>query len=195
MAAAKHKKKRNPETPPPEPGEAFEDAHEEGDTVDVRERHELEHQIEQMALERDNALAARQRALADYANFQRRAADNEERARRETAARVIRALLPVLDHFDLALHQKLEDVSVEQLAGGVQIVREELVRALENQGVSRIAPEPGEEFNPSYHEAMMPQPSEDIPPNHIVATLQPGYALGQVVLRPAKVTVAPGNED
>ena len=66
--------------------------------------------------ERDEAVAARQRALADYANYQRRSVENEARARVGGLVQMVRALLPVLDHFDLALAQDLSKLSVEQLA-------------------------------------------------------------------------------
>jgi molecular chaperone GrpE len=141
--------------------------------------------------ERDEAVAARQRALADFANYQRRARENEARARQEGEVSLLRALLPVIDHFDLAISQDPSKLSVEQLLGGVKIVRAEFDKVLESQGVVRIEPKPGDEFDPRRHEAMMRQPAPGVLPNHIVATLQPGFAIGEMVLRPAKVTVAP----
>ncbi len=104
---------------------------------------------------------------------------------------VLRSLLPVVDHFNLALDQDPANLTVDQLLGGLKIVREELVKAMESHGVKRIDPQPGDEFDPRCHEAMMRQPVEGIEPNHIVATLQPGFAAGKFVLRAAKVSVAP----
>ncbi len=148
---------------------------------------ELVHQLEQ---ERDEALAARQRALADFRNYQRRAAESEYRAVQGGAAGVMRSLLEVVDHFDLALGQDTKQMTVEQLLGGVRIVRDELVKALESHGVERIDPACGDEFDPNRHQAMMHQPDEKVQPNHIVCVLQSGYQMGDLVLRPAKVTVA-----
>src|SRR5262245_42806055 len=71
----------------------------------------------------DEAVAARQRALADFANYQRRALDNEARARHDAVAGVARSLIGVLDHFDLALGQDAERLSLEQLLAGVRIAR------------------------------------------------------------------------
>lgn len=140
--------------------------------------------------ELDEAVDARKRALADFANYQRRSTDNEFRAAREGAARVVRSLLAVLDHFDLALEQDTGKVTVEQLLGGVRIVRDELTKALESHGVCRIQPEVGEAFDPNRHEAVLQQTVEGVEPNHIASVLQPGYVLGDMVLRPAKVGVA-----
>ncbi len=147
--------------------------------------------VTQLEKERHEAVEARQRALADFANFQRRSRENESRARQEGALSLLRALLPVIDHFDLAISQDHSKLTVEQLLGGVKIVRAEFDKVLESQGVVRIEPKPGDEFDPHKHEAMMRQPSPGIAPNHIVSVLQLGFAIGDMVLRPAKVTVAP----
>lgn len=147
--------------------------------------------IAQLEKERDDAVSARQRALADFANYQRRARDNEARARQEGIVSLLRSLLPVIDHFDLAISQDPSKLTVEQLLGGVKIVRAEFDKVLESAGVMRIEPRPGEEFDPRRHEAMMRQPAPGVAANHIVAVLQPGFAIGDMVLRPAKVTVAP----
>ncbi len=152
--------------------------------------------VERLEQERDEALAARQRALADFRNYQRRAVQSEQRAVQGGAAGVVRSLLAVIDHFDLALGQDTEQITVDQLLGGVRIVRDELVKALESHGVQRIDPARGDEFDPNRHEAMMKQPADDVEPNHIVCVLQLGYQMGDLVLRPAKVVVAaPQDED
>lgn len=146
--------------------------------------------IEQLKAELAAAVEARKRALADFANYQRRAAENEGRALRSGAADVVRSLLAVLDHFDLALGQNPAQITVEQLVGGVEMVHDDLVKALARHGVKRIQPAEGDEFDPNQHEAMLHQPSDEVEPNHIVSVLQPGYVIGDLVLRPAKVAVA-----
>lgn len=150
--------------------------------------------VKQLQAELDEAVEARKRALADFRNYQRRALESEQRALESGAARVIRALLPVMDNFDLTLAQKADQMNVEQLMGAVKIVRAELNKVMQTQGVQRIEPARGEAFDPHRHEAVMRQPAEDLPPHSVVATMQPGYALGEVVLRPAKVSVSPSAE-
>jgi len=150
--------------------------------------------VEELRSELDEAIGARQRALADFANYQRRAIENESRAVHRGVVQVIRAIIPVLDHFDLALHQDPAKLTTEKLMHGVQIVREELTKALEQQNVRTIAPGKGDEFDPQQHEAMMRQEAEGVKPGHIVSALQPGYAIGEMVIRPAKVIVAAGGE-
>ena len=150
--------------------------------------------LDQLVAERDEAIALRQSALAEFHNYQRRAAANERQAAQAGAGSVIRSLLAVVDHFDLALEQDIEQLTVEQLLGGVRIVRDELAKALQSQGVQRIEPAIGDEFDPNRHEAIMRQESDEVPANHVVTVLQVGYQLADVVLRPAKVAVAASAE-
>jgi molecular chaperone GrpE len=104
---------------------------------------------------------------------------------------MVRSLLPVLDHFDLALAQDLSKLSVEQLAKSIDMTRAELQKALEQNGISRIEPAPGEGFNPVEHDAVMRQPAEGIEPGCVSMRFQTGWKHGESVLRPAKVAVAP----
>jgi molecular chaperone GrpE len=146
--------------------------------------------------ERDEAIAARQRALADLVNYQRRAVENEQHARRDGRADIVRCLLPALDHFDLALAQEVGQLTVEQLHDGVRMVREELGRALEAHGVRVIVPDVGAEFDPNEHRAVMRQTTDEHEPNTIVSVLQLGYAMDGLILRAASVSVAaPVDED
>ena len=132
------------------------------------------------------------RTLADYQNSQRRAAANESEARQQGVTGVVRAVLTVVDHFDLALAQDMSRASAAQIAQGVRVIRDELAKVLQNQGVTPILPEPNTPFDPMQHEAVMQQPGPGVEPGHITAALQAGYMLGSRVIRPAKVSVAPG---
>jgi molecular chaperone GrpE len=164
-------------------------------TVEPTEAPETEDPIELLTAQVEEAVEARKRALADFANYQRRAAENECRALETGAAGVVRSLLGVLDHIDLALDQDTEQITVEQLLSGVSIARDELIKALKSHGVKRICPEPGDEMDPNRHQAMMRVPAEGIEENHIVGVMQPGYLMGELVLRPAKVSVAAPLDD
>ncbi len=130
------------------------------------------------------------RAMADFQNFQRRAANNEIEARKQGVTAVVTGLLPVLDNFELALQQKQAGGNADQILGGVEMVKAELLRALEMQGVTPIRPEPGDELNPGAHEAVSQMPTEGVEPGRIAQVFQVGYTLGERVLRPAKVLVA-----
>ena len=147
--------------------------------------------IDELRRQVDERQSAYLRALADFQNFQRRAGENELRAKDRGVAQVARALLPVLEQMDLALGHDLTAMDSVKLAGAVDMIRRELLKALEGQGITRVDPRPGDEFDPMQHEAVMQQAAEGIEPGHIASCFQAGYRFGDVPLRPAKVAVTP----
>lgn len=155
---------------------------------------DLEQQLAEMAAQRDEANQKYLRTLADYQNSQRRAVANEQEARKQAVTSVVLSILPVIDHFELALGQDTDKVSAKQLAAGVQVIHDELMRVLQRYGVEVVQPRPNDEFNPNLHQAVVQQEVEEVRPGHIVATLQPGYTLGERLIRPATVAVRPRGE-
>ena len=160
------------------------------ETVELSE--EAADLVEKLQAERDEAIEARTRALADFKNFQRRASENETRARGQGIAEVVRSLIPVVDQFALALGQDTNEVTAESLVKGIEIVKDELLKAMEKSGVKQITPQVGDTFDPNLHEAMMQQPADSVEPGHISMLIQAGWSLGdQQVIRPAQVAIAP----
>lgn len=150
--------------------------------------------IDQITAERDEAIINWKRSLADYQNFQRRAAQNETEAHRQGVTSVLGSILPVLDHFDLALAQQTGDEASAKIIEGVKVIRAELIRALENHGITLLNPQPNDEFDPNRHSAITQMAAEGVEPGRISFTMQPGYMLGDRVIRSAKVGVAPKPE-
>ena len=149
----------------------------------------------------DNPLAALQRERdelhqrllrisADYQNYVRRSQQNQITAQEQQLIDVARSLVGVLDHFDRALAVDPEKTNAGDLLAGMTIVRDEFMRALNRFGVQRVDAEVGEPFDPMKHEAMMRQPSEEIETDHVTQQLEPGYAINEKTVRPAKVSVA-----
>lgn len=134
------------------------------------------------------------RTLADYHNSQRRASANEREARQQGMGAVIQNVLTVLDHFDLALAQDTSKASAEQIVAGVRVIRDELMKVLQNHGVGVIAPARGDEFDPTRHQAVAQEPAGDLEAGRVVAVMQTGYTLGDRVIRPAMVRVSGGAE-
>jgi molecular chaperone GrpE len=102
-----------------------------------------------------------------------------------------RNVIPLIEHFDLALSQDPSTMNAEAAHNGLRMLRDELVKALEKTGVEVIQPKPGDEFSPLYHEAIMQQKAAGVGPGHVANTFQAGYRLGETVIRAAKVAVAP----
>lgn len=145
--------------------------------------------LERLQSERDEMESKLLRVSADYQNFARRAQQNVESAVEQKLMDVARGLTTVLDHFDRALEGQDQGEAAGVLQG-VTMVNTELLATLNRFGIERMDVEPGTEFDPNKHEALMRQPSEDVESNHITMQMQPGYVLGDKVIRPAQVGVA-----
>lgn len=134
------------------------------------------------------------RALADYQNLQRRSLESEARARANGVAAVTRALIPALDRFGAILAAGRDAADPEAIRTGVRLVQEELRKALAANGVEAIEPRIGDEFDPNREEAVMRQPAEGVAANHVSMVFETGWRVGDLVLRPAKVAVAPSDD-
>ncbi|MCX5659610.1 MAG: nucleotide exchange factor GrpE [Planctomycetota bacterium] len=130
------------------------------------------------------------RSAADYQNALRRAQQNIIEAEQLQLFKVAKALVPVLDHFDMALDSGAKATSAQSVLQGIQIVRDEMTKTLEGFGIQRIEAKPGDEFNPARHEAMLHQAVAGIAPDHVAAQFQAGYVLGERTLRPVKVSLS-----
>lgn len=137
----------------------------------------------QLAAER---LADLQRLQAEYVNYKRRVDRDRALESERAIAGVIEALLPVLDEIHLARqHGELE-------AGPFAKIAEKLEVILGRYGVERYG-EPGQTFDPTVHEAVMHVQAELAPGTTeltVVQIMQPGYRLGERIVRPAMVSVA-----
>jgi molecular chaperone GrpE len=145
--------------------------------------------------QRDENFGRFQAMAAEHQNYQRRAAMNENEARISARQGVVQALIPLLDHFEMALMQDPEKVSAKDVIAGVEMIRSEFVRMLSGYGVSAIEPKVGDEFDPGPHAAMMQQDADGVEPGHISLVMGIGYKLGDRVIRPAKVGVAPDQSE
>ena len=136
--------------------------------------------------ELEAALAERtadlQRLQAEYVNYKRRV-DRDRAAVREVAlAGVLTGLLPVLDDIDRAREHG-------ELDGGFKAVAESLERMAEAHGLGRFG-DVGDPFEPRFHEALAHGYSDAVDGPTCQAVLQPGYRLGDRLLRAARVAVA-----
>ncbi len=137
------------------------------------------------------AKEARQRALADFLNYQKRAMVNEREAREEGAGRVVESLLTVADYLDMALKQDPATVPAKAVMDGVWLIREELHKVFLEHGVSPISPKPGDAPDPGRHDAMGHEDAPGVGPGLIARVEAPGYHIAGRVLRPAKVFLTP----
>ena len=155
--------------------------------AELRERlEELEQRLEAAEAERDERTNDLQRVAADFDNYRKRVARDQESLVTRAHERLVKELLPVLDDLERALQAAAEHEEAK-LADGVQLVYRELRDALSREGLAEV--EADGKFDPHVHEALLTQPS-DREEGSVLEVLQKGYRLGDRVLRPARVVIA-----
>ena len=124
------------------------------------------------------------RVAADFDNYRKRTTREQAATLDRAAERVVRELLPVLDTFDAALGTAAETDTERQLLSGMISTREQLLAALEKEGLE-VVPTLGEPFDPEIHEPVgAPGGTNDLV---VSSELRRGYRLRDRVLRPAMV--------
>jgi len=137
------------------------------------------------------------RTLADMENLRRRTEREVADARAYGVTNFARDILAVADNMERALKalddelREKADAGVKALLDGVELTERELVKAMEKHGVRRIEPQ-GQKFDPNLHQAMLEIPDPSVPSGTVVQIMQPGYTIGERVLRPALVGVSKG---
>jgi molecular chaperone GrpE len=123
------------------------------------------------------------RAQAELVNFRKRVERDRAANRDAVIAEVIRTILPAVDDLDRAeAHGDLAGSSLE-------LVAQKLHAAFARYGLRTVG-EKGEAFDPNFHEAVVQIPSPDVTVNTVADVIEPGYALGDRLLRAAKVAVS-----
>jgi molecular chaperone GrpE len=137
------------------------------------------------------------RAVAEGDNIRKRAERDLVDARAYGITAFARDVLTVADNLARTIeHVSAEsraaaDPSLKALLDGVELTERDLQMILQKNGVKPISPM-GEKFDPNFHQAMFEVPDSGRPHGTVVQVVQPGYAIGERVLRPAMVGVAKG---
>ena len=146
----------------------------------------LEEQVAALEAERDEHLNDLKRVAAEFENYRKRVARDQESLVARAHERLVKELLHVLDDLEraLAAGEQHEEAKLEE---GVRLVQRELADAVAREGLAEI--ETNGRFDPHVHEALLSQPS-DRDEGSILEVVQKGYRLGDRVVRPARVVVA-----
>jgi molecular chaperone GrpE len=143
--------------------------------------------VEKMTAALAERTADLQRLQAEYANYRKRVERDRLAVREQALANVLTELLPILDDIGRAREHG-------ELAGGFKSVAESLEAAAVKLGLTSYG-EDGDPFDPKLHEALMHSYSPDVAEPTCVHILQPGYKVGDRIIRPARVAVAePGGD-
>jgi len=137
------------------------------------------------------------RTLADMENLRKRTAREVADAELRGVTSFARDMLGVADNIRRALDavtpeaRSSAEAAAKALIDGVELTERELLKALEKNGVRQYSPQ-GEKFDPNLHQAIFEIPDASVPAGSVVQVVQPGYMLGDRVLRPALVGVSKG---
>jgi molecular chaperone GrpE len=131
------------------------------------------------------------RTAADFDNFRKRSRREIEDAQRRGRETLLKDLLPVFDNLERAAGHADTAPDPKSLADGLRIVLKQFVDTLERMGIKRI-PAVGTPFDPSVHEAIQQIESTEHPAGVVMAEVQPGYMLGDHLIRAAMVVVSKG---
>jgi molecular chaperone GrpE len=144
--------------------------------------------LEATVKERDEYLDALQRLKAEFDNYRKRVARDQQELAARAHERLVKELVPVLDDLERALEAAVAHEEAK-LEDGVRLVHRALADALAKEGLREIPTEGA--FDPHTQEALLSQPS-DADEGTIIQVLQKGYALGDRVVRPARVVISSG---
>ncbi len=147
------------------------------------------------ALEEERARAEEyldqwKRARAEFANFKKRNEKEREELLKFANSVLIARLLPTLDDFERATKTIPDKIHTLTWVEGIFLIYRKLQVILEQEGVSEIGAEVGKDFDPTIHEAVVHEESEEYKGGQIIDILQKGYKLHDRVVRPTLVKVA-----
>lgn len=163
-----------------------------GADQDIRPLSEVEvlkARIEVAEQQRDEYLTLAKQVRAEFENYQKRFQRDLAVERQYAQTPLAGDLLGSLDNLDRALDAADKVGDKGPLARGVALVRNQLLDALRRHGVKPIDAQ-GKPFDPNMHQAVMQQPSAEVPPQTVLNVLEQGYTIHDRVLRPARVVVS-----
>ena len=148
---------------------------------------ELEAELEKVRTEKAAYLDRAARIQAEFDNFRKRNAREQQEYREYALADALKSLLPILDSLDRAL--KTDTASLDDFRSGIELIDKQFHDTLSKLGVEPV-PAQGESFDPNLHQAVQMVDTNETEDNHVIDELQRGYKLRDRLLRPAMVRVA-----
>ncbi|MCA9916783.1 MAG: nucleotide exchange factor GrpE [Anaerolineales bacterium] len=129
------------------------------------------------------------RSQAEFANARKRMEKQRLDTYTNATASVIDKLLPIVDDFERAMDNLPEEINGHSWLEGIQLVQRKLQSTLDNFNVTAIDAV-GQPFDPTWHEAITQEPSDEYESGVVCRVLQTGYKIGDRVIRPSLVVVA-----
>jgi len=137
------------------------------------------------------------RTLAEMENLRRRTEKEVADAKTYGVTALARDMLTFADNLRRALEnvpaeaREAADNALRSFVEGIELTERDFLSRLARHGVRKLEPK-GQKFDPNFHEAMFEAHDESVPPGTVAHVVEEGFAIGDRVLRPAKVGVAKG---
>jgi molecular chaperone GrpE len=131
------------------------------------------------------------RLIAEAQNAAKRAQREKQEALRYAEFDFARELLVVIDDFERTLESTKAKEELQPVAEGIRIIYDHFLKLLAQRGVKQIEAV-GKPFDPTYHEALLQQPSAEHAAGTVIQELARGYTMHERILRPARVIVSSG---
>jgi len=161
----------------------------EGEPISAAISAQVEQQLTAEQQKVEECLDLLRRTQADFVNYRRRMSQEQAEARIAAQSALLSHLLPVLDDLGRALGATPPELATHPWVQGLFLIERRLEMLLDQLDVRQLGT-PGELFDPLWHEAITTEVRADVPEGTILQVAQPGYALGERVIRPAQVVVA-----
>jgi len=145
--------------------------------------------LELMTAQAAEYLDGWQRARAELANFKKRVERERLDTYQRAAGDILDQFLDVMDDLERALADRPTEGEAATWAEGIVLVHRKVKGLLESHGVETIGA-PGEPFDPTIHDAISHEESEDVQEGRVIDVVKQGYRMGDRVLRAAMVRVA-----
>ena len=126
------------------------------------------------------------RLQADFTNYRNRQEKEKQDIYKYASEKLVTKLLTVVDNLDRALNEEMDK---DAFAEGIELVREDLLNILKQEGVEEIQSD-GEVFDANKHHAVFMEESDSVESGRIIETFQKGYTLNGKVIRPSMVKVS-----
>lgn len=160
---------------------------------DFREIPSADHSLEELRMKLADAEKQTLIAKADLDNFRRRTRKEMQDQLKYASLDLIASILDAHDNLLRAVEASRQEGHVGGLLEGVEMVGQQIMHALEQNGCRKIPADPGDAFDPALHQAVQMQTSVQYPANTIIADYRSGYLLHDRVVRPAQVAVSSGS--
>lgn len=130
------------------------------------------------------------RVRADAENFRKRMSREKEQFCKYATESILEEIVPVLDNLELALQHGKDVQACKELVQGVDMTNKMLLETLQKHGLEQVYTEKGDEFDPTWQEAVAQEERSDLESGYVCQIMQKGYKIRDRLLRPAKVIVS-----